>query len=827
MYIGIDGRPLQLDANGAQGAGVHLRGWIEAAQALDTHFSFSLLFDPALPMPSVKLSSTQWQLQPLSLPFSPPDKFSQALRIDQNNEFVFDSALESFLIERGFDLFYTIGTWTWDAFAGRRIYHTRWVVGFHDLTPLAFGGEYTAHWGERGFQSLAQRIGAVVYAQRVQTISRAAQTDLVNATGLSLDKIDLVYTGVDSAFSPLEMADGVWKSISDLGISGPYILGVSGSLLTGNLRRLLEAYRLLPDALGRQFSLVVSCGLSNQDRNLVQGWLTDLGIQDRAILLNTVSQRQLVALYNGAALLLYPSLHENFGFPVLEAMRCGTPVVTSSVSCIPEIVGDAAELVDPYQPSDMARGMVRVLQSPALQSEMRERGYRSVAIYSWERTAEAVLDSFAKAIEEPPYTLKRVFPMSFAQQFRRLRVAYWSPLSPRPSGISQYSELLIAELGKYADIDIFVDGYQPSNMPLFDSFPIFSDEAYSYIADRNPYDIDVYQVGNNPLHLYMYEHIFSRPGIVTLHDLCIFHLVRAAMMRTGRGESFWREVAYCEGVDVARQARTEFQKGTLDTYRLSLNKRLVLESRGVIVHSQFAKRQIETSEEAPPVGVIPLGIFALENDGGRFGKLVRRLLGLPEDGFVFGVFGKLHRVKRIAVILRAFARVRKRNPHAVLFITGPTDPSVADVLRPLQKKPRLAQAQGVYVRVTSAGYDYMLMSMQAVDVGINLRYPTAGETSWTLNTLLGQGKPTIVSGVGSFAEYPDACCLKTPVDEQEEDILVDHMLALMDNPRLHRNAERAADAYSQDKTWPLCAQRYLDFIEFVLRDRHSADSGAR
>jgi glycosyltransferase involved in cell wall biosynthesis len=164
-------------------------------------------------------------------------------------------------------------------------------------------------------------------------------------------------------------------------------------------------------------------------------------------------------------------------------------------------------------------------------------------------------------------------------------------------------------------------------------------------------------------------------------------------------------------------------------------------------------------------------------------------------------------------VLRAFARVRARHPKAALFLMGPV---ASDELRPFERDPQAARDQGIYLYLTYASYDLMLMAMEAVDVGINLRYPTAGETSGTLSMLLGQGKPTLVSDVGSFSEYPDACCPKTPVNDQEEDILVQHLLALMEDRRLYRQSVQAAYAYSQDKTWAHCAQRYLEFIESLL-----------
>jgi glycosyltransferase involved in cell wall biosynthesis len=787
---------------------------------LDLSSSFALLFDPTLPAPRVNLASKSWRLQPLTLPFSPLEDPPTALHIDRNREFQFDSAMESFLLDQGFDLYHATYTFMWEAFASRRLFRTRWVATFYDLIPLRFHSEYLDPLGESGCQSFAQRLGAAVYAQRAQAISHASQIDLVDATGLPEERIDVVYGGVDPTFGPLQGADETMKRIADLTIPGPYLFSVSGFHHTKNLKRLLEAYSLLPEALRHRYHLVILCPLSQRARGIVDEWLISLGIQDKVTFLHKVTERQLVGLYNGASLLVHATLSEGFGLPILEAMRCGTPVVASNVSSMPEIAGEAAKLVDPHLPPDVAQGIEEVLESSTLRTEMRERGFLQSAKFTWERTASAVMDSYAKAVSQPLYSLRRTFPASFAQSARRLRLAYWSPLNPCPSGVSDYSELLIAELGKHADVDVFLDGYQPSNLPLFDSFPMFDARAYPHLARQRPYDLNLYQVGNNPLHRYMYDTIISCPGIITLHDIYVYHFIHAAFVLSGRVEEFWQEVAYCEGASLARKARLDYLKGKLDDYLLPLNKRLVLASRGVVAHSQWAASRIKEYEGGPPVRHIPFGIFLLEEDGGRFGRLVRRLLGLPEKGFIFGVFGNLHRVKRISVVLRAFGRVHKQHPDAALFIMGPADSSVGEDLHFLQENPSAAHAEGVYPYLTYASYDLMLMAMQAIDVGINLRYPTAGETSGTLSMLLGQGKPTIVSDVGSFTEYPDACCPKTPVNKEEEDSLFLHMMAMIENNSHYRRAVQAAYDYCRDKTWPLCAQRYLDFVEEVLRAPH-------
>ena len=767
MRIGIDVRPLQLEAYKERGIGTHLRGWIKAAQSLPPSADFFLLFDPSLPRPDIALSSSHWQLQPFTLPLADSDTYDQT---DPGNEFLFDSAIEAFLLDHQFDLFHATYTLMREAFASRRIYHTRWVVTFYDLIPLLFRDEYLQPLRERDRRSFAQRLGAAVYAQRVQTLSRTSQMDLANVTGLSPEKIDVVHAGVDECFAPLP-AEEIEGRISGLGIQHPYIFGVSGSHHTKNLRRLLEAYSLLPDALRRHFQLVILCPLSSEERRAIQRYLAELGIQERVLLLHGVSQPQLAALYNGAAVLLHPTLYEGFGLPIVEAMRCGTPVVTSNTSSMPEIADGAAKLVDPHRPLDIAQGVTEVMQSPALQAEMRERGFQQAAGFTWECTAAAILDSYAKAAEKPLYSLERVFPASFSRQARRLRLAFWTSLTPHPSGISDYSESLIAELGKLADVEVFLDGYQPSNLPLFDSFPMFDGHAYLHIARRRPYDMNLYQVADGLQPSTMHETMLNRPGIVTLHDSCLAH--------------------------------TTFS-----------DKRLITASRGIVVHSQWGRQQVEQYTQASPIRVIPFGAPSLEDDGGRFARLARRLLGIPQDSFVFGVFGSLSLAQRIPIILRAFSRVHERRPDAVLLMAGPVDASAAGTLRTVRCDLQTAHAQGMYLYQADPGL--LLLEMPVADVGIDLCYPADGEGKRTRSALLGQGTPTIVSGAGSCADYPDDCCPKVPAGSGEEDALYAHMLAAIEDEAGYRRAVQAARAYSRDKTWYHCAQQHLDFIEQVL-----------
>ena len=816
MRVGIDLRPLQLDAYRARGIGTHLRSWIEAAQTLPTTNAFDLLCDPALPAPALRLGSAQWTLRPFELPFTPPVESAEGLRIQPNAEMIFDSALESFLVSREYDLFHETYPLMLEAFAARRLHQTRWVTTIYDLIPLVFRDEYLDSQSQAVRTSFAERLGAAVSAQRVQTLSVSSQRDLERYAGIPTIKIDVIRGGVDSHFAPMP-AEHVNRALAGLNLPSPYILAVSGWHYAKNLRRVIEAYALMPNALKKNYGLVVVCPLSPQAKETVQRWCQNLGIESRVGLFQDLSQTQVVGLYNGATLLVHPTLYEGWGLPVLEAMQCGTPVLTSNVSSLPEVAGDAAILVDPTSSPDIAQGMIRVLGDADWRAELRARGLRQASQFTWHDTAQRVLGSYAQAMDQAPNDA-RVFPVA-CQARRPLRLSFWSPLNPRRSGISDYSESLLAALREHAQIDVFVDGYEPSNKLLFDRFPTFDARAFPYLAQRAPYDLNLYQVGNNPLHRYMYDYILNQPGLITLHDVCVYHLIHSVLGGRPQAERFWQEVAFCEGAEVTRQARLDYVKGQLDDYSLALNRRLVQASRGVVVHSQHAAHQLERYPTRPPIQVIPFGIAILEDEQSQFACTIRQTMDIPTDAFVFGVFGNLHRVKRLPVILRAFARLRAQQPQVCLLMMGPLDPSVADVVQPLQANPEHTRAHGIYLDLTYADPVLRLMTIHAIDVGINLRYPTAGETSASLSTFLGMGKPTLVSAVGSFLEYPDTCCPKVPVNQNEENILFQQMEHFAMNRNSYRQAVESAYKYSRGASWDHCAQAYLLFAEEILRRR--------
>jgi glycosyltransferase involved in cell wall biosynthesis len=199
-------------------------------------------------------------------------------------------------------------------------------------------------------------------------------------------------------------------------------------------------------------------------------------------------------------------------------------------------------------------------------------------------------------------------------------------------------------------------------------------------------------------------------------------------------------------------------------------------------------------------------------------EALRRTLGIPPEAIVFASFGFITPAKRLEVSLRAFARLRREVPNALYLLVGEVSPHYDFAARlPAEL------ADGV-VPVGRTELDRFLQYMAACDVALNLRYPTAGETSGTLIRLLGMGKPVVVSRLGAFAEIPDDACAKIDLDEHEEDLLhaVLHRLAT-DVPFRERMGENARRHLAEHHTLAGSARGYADFV----RQRIAAGGGTK
>lgn len=232
-------------------------------------------------------------------------------------------------------------------------------------------------------------------ARRVIAVSEFTRRRLLTRYPYLEGRVKVVYPGLDPQFAArLNGGGGAGPQMHPR----PYVFFAGSVEPRKNLRRLVRAFEQAMNETGLPHDLVLAGPLGWRYEASLRAIATS-PLRDRIHRPGFVAEEDLPAWYAGADLVVYPSLEEGFGFPVLEAMAAGTPVVSSSVSSIPEVAGDAAELVSPKDTGAIARAMARILTDRQLAASMRERGLARAATFTWEDASEATVSVYREAAE--------------------------------------------------------------------------------------------------------------------------------------------------------------------------------------------------------------------------------------------------------------------------------------------------------------------------------------------------------------------------------------------------------------------------------------------
>ena len=383
-----------------------------------------------------------------------------------------------------------------------------------------------------------------------------------------------------------------------------------------------------------------------------------------------------------------------------------------------------------------------------------------------------------------------------------MKLAYFSPLNPRRSGISDYSEALLPHLGKHAEIDIFVEDYRPENQEIAHLFPVRPWQEF----ERRHYDAVLYQMGNNPYHVYIRDLALRIPGVMVLHEFNLHYLAADATVLRNDWDNYLAELERDGGSDaLAHARRAQTGEVTLEFERYAMNRTLLEAAQGVIVHSHYVEGLVRADGHALPVEVIPHGVGPATADRAAG----RRRLQIEREP-LFGAFGFLKHYKRIQSVIQAFTRLARDRPEARLILVGEEHPHYP--LRPLIRD--LGQEERIRI-LGHVPLNEFTECMAACDVCLSLRYPTAGETSGSLLREMALARPVIVSDIGAFSEMPSDTCIKIPagLDAAEPEWLFEYMTTLLNRPDLARALGRSAAAYVQREcSWERVAERYAGFL---------------
>ena len=235
-------------------------------------------------------------------------------------------------------------------------------------------------------------------ADRIITPSHHTREDVLKLLPVEPERVVVVPEGVDLIFKPQPEAE-VAERLAPLGLrAGEYLLFLGTIEPRKNLGRLLEAV----EAAGATVGLLVLAGGQGWNNAAIRSAIARLTRAGRVRALGYVPDDLRAPLLAGARDFVYPSLYEGFGLPPLEAMACGTPVLTSNVSALPEVMGDAALSVDPTDVSALTAALTRIWGDEALRADLRARGLARASQFSWDRTARLTLDVYHAVLDEAP-----------------------------------------------------------------------------------------------------------------------------------------------------------------------------------------------------------------------------------------------------------------------------------------------------------------------------------------------------------------------------------------------------------------------------------------
>jgi len=318
-----------------------------------------------------------------------------------------------------------------------------------------------------------------------------------------------------------------------------------------------------------------------------------------------------------------------------------------------------------------------------------------------------------------------------------MRVSWHSPMPPARTGVAHYASLVLPALRQHVDV-------------------------------REDAEAAIYHLGNNPFHEEIYVRAMREPGIIVLHDVVLHHLIVEMTLARGDVEGYAAALraSHGEAGEAWARGRAAGMHDEIGNFLLPASIDIARRSQAVIVHNEWAAERLLSFGVETPVYVVPHPYVHEEP---------HRDVQLPE-GRIVGLFGFLTAAKRADVVLAAFAKAREQDPSLVLLVVGEPAPNI-DV--------ESMRRDGVVFTGYVPDEDFSSY-YAAADRLVNLRYPSAGETSGTLIRALDAGKPVAVSDYAQFAEFPDDCVTKIPLGGNEVNMLTDFMLRDFDVAKQQR-----------------------------------------
>lgn len=691
------------------------------------------------------------------------------------------------------------------------------AVILYDLIPMVQRDVYLANpVVEQWYET---RLDALRRADLLLAISESSRQEgmrYLDFTGADCVNIS---SAADPHFQPCAPAPEAEQALrARYGIHGAFLMYTGGIDHRKNVEGLVRAWARLPGELREAHQLAIVCSIEPHHRGALEKLARAHGMAPRELVLTGfVPEADLTGLYNLCTAFIFPSWHEGFGLPALEAMSCGRAVIGANTSSVPEVIGRADALFDPHDEAAMAAKIAQVLCDAPFRAELERHGPVQAQRFSWDASARAALAAMAAWHARPA----RPAPPPLARPAARPTLAYLSPLPPERSGISDYSAELLPELARHYQVDVIVAQEAVAD-PWIRANCGVRDVAW-FRANAARYERVLYHFGNSSFHQHMFALLAEVPGIVVLHDYFLSGIA-AHMELTGAEPGFWARALYDGHGYPALRERYRALDPHQVVWLYPCNLEVLRGALGVIVHSDNSRR-LARQWNGPQAARDWHTIALLRVAGQRNGRAAaRRQLGLSEDDFVvcsFGLLGPSKLNHRLLAAWSASALARERRCMLVFVGENAGGPYGTEMLAAIKTLGHDARVQ-ITGWADTAQYRRFLA---AADVGVQLRALSRGETSAAVLDCMNFGLPTIVNANGSMADLPDEHVVKL-ADAFEERDLIAALERLWRDPALCRHLGEGAHGYIRAEHAPRrCAERYAQAIEATYRDAQAHGPG--
>ncbi|MCY6485580.1 glycosyltransferase family 1 protein [Clostridium aestuarii] len=263
------------------------------------------------------------------------------------------------------------------------------VITIHDLIPYVMPETVG-----RGYllKFLREVPYIIANSDAIITVSEYSKKDILKFFPIDENKIFVTPLAANNIYKPLDK--GICKKFikENYNINKPFILYIGGFSARKNIKSLINSFIKINSDLDKDYNLVI-VGAKKDLGNYLSNKFVDVS---KIVFTGFINQEELPIFYNACDVFVYPSLYEGFGLPPLEAISCGTPVITSNITSIPEVVGDSCILIDPYNQDELASSLLKLLNDKKLQESLRKKGLERASNFSWEKTAKNTLNIYEK-----------------------------------------------------------------------------------------------------------------------------------------------------------------------------------------------------------------------------------------------------------------------------------------------------------------------------------------------------------------------------------------------------------------------------------------------